>query len=247
MISVVASSITKKHNFVLLRGSFTLAMILSALNCKAAGSELYLAGYEMAKQSNYAFLGYIKPFEGSDLDNGFSNRVWVDYLNYQYNNGAQVVANAPGLSYSVLFNKTTERQSVGIGVGIQDRYTGYSPSQTNDIAGNKVTPTFSLRGIQQITSDVSMNVAGSYAPASGYWVRAALPINVVAYDTKMKTGPEYIIQGQNTVYQIQKFGWFISEIPIRDGFSGGFHLGYSKNNSQVQSIYGGITLVRYFE
>lgn len=98
-----------------------------------------------------------------------------------------------------------------------------------------------LDGKQKIVNNLAVEFMGNYAPNTGYWSRARIPIG-----STVKTGPEYVIQG-NPNYQNQKIGWFISDIDIGSGFKTGVKAGYSKNNSLGGSMYFGLDLTKYIE
>lgn len=229
---------------MLKRIQLTLLIALTLLYsiCKAEGS-LALTGFESAKNNGYYYVGFLNAFEGSSLGNGYVQRFWADYLTYQYNNGiGDVNAKAPGLAYSLGYQKSTETQSWGAYLGIQGRKTNLTPDDAgNDSRGNRGSLVVALEGKQKIVDSLAVELMGNYAPNTGYWSRARVPVG-----TTFKTGPEYAIQG-NSNYQNQKVGWFVSDIDLGSGFKTGAKAGYSKNNGLGGSIYFGLDLTKYIE
>jgi len=219
-----------------------VALALPISICNAEDS-LALAGFESAKNNGYYYVGFLNAFEGSRIGNGYVQRFWVDYLTYQYNNGtSDINAKAPGLSYSLGYQKSTDTQSWGAYLGLQGRRTNLTPDDPgNDSRGNQGSLVIALDGRQKIANNLAVEFMGNYAPNTGYWSRARIPIG-----STVKTGPEYVIQG-NPNYQNQKIGWFISDIDIGSGFKTGVKAGYSKNNSLGGSMYFGLDLTKYIE
>jgi hypothetical protein len=219
-----------------------VALALPISICNAEDS-LALAGFESAKNNGYYYVGFLNAFEGSRIGNGYVQRFWVDYLTYQYNNGtSDINAKAPGLSYSLGYQKSTDTQSWGAYLGLQGRRTNLTPDDPgNDSRGNQSSLVIALDGRQKIVNNLAVEFMGNYAPNTGYWSRARIPIG-----STVKTGPEYVIQG-NPNYQNQKIGWFISDIDIGSGFKTGVKAGYSKNNSLGGSMYFGLDLTKYIE
>ena len=224
------------------RFQIALLLLMPVCICKAEGS-LALTGFESAKNNGYYYVGFLNAFEGSRLGNGYVQRFWADYLTYQYNNGtSDVNAKAPGLAYSLGYQKTTNTQSWGAYLGIQGRKTNLSPDDPgNDSRGNRGSVVIALEGKQKLDDLVAAELMGNYAPNTGYWGRARIPIG-----STIKTGPEYAIQG-NPSYQNQKVGWFVSDIDLGSGFKTGAKFGYSKNNGLGGSMYFGLDLTKYID
>lgn len=219
---------------------FALSSVVNT--CKAEGS-LALTGFESAKNNGYYYVGFLNAFEGSRLGNGYVQRFWADYLTYQYNNGtSDVNAKAPGIAYSLGYQKSTETQSWGAYLGVQGRKTNLSPDDPgNDSRGNRGSVVVALEGRQKLHEAFAVELMGNYAPNTGYWSRARLPIG-----TSIKTGPEYAVQG-NPSYQNQKVGWFVSDIDLGSGFKTGGKLGFSRNNGMGGSLYFGLDLTKYID
>lgn len=216
------------------------AIVLIAKNSNASDS-LVLTGIESSKNNSYYYLGYINSLNDSKLGNGYIQRLWVDYLTYEYSNGtSDINAYAPGISYSLGYQKTKEKYAWGGYIGIQARNTNLSPDDPgNKLRGNRGSIVVAVDGKHQVIDQLFVELMGNYAPDTGYWSRARIPFGIA-----MKTGPEYSIQG-NPNYQNQKIGWFISDIDIGERFKGGIKTGYSKNNGLGGSIYLGLEINKY--
>jgi hypothetical protein len=222
-----------------------IALVALALPFRISSAEgsLALTGFESAKNNGYYYVGFLNAFEGSRLGNGYVQRFWVDYLTYQYNNGAaDINAKAPGLSYSLGYQKSTNTQSWGAYLGLQGRKTNLMPDDPgNDSRGNHGSLVIALEGKQKLVDNLAVELMGNYAPNTGYWSRARIP-----FGSTVKTGPEYAIQG-NPSYQNQKVGWFISDIDLGSGFKTGAKAGYSRNNGLGGSMYFGLDLTKYID
>lgn len=212
-------------------------MTLSMSQCFAQDS-LLLTGYEFAKNTTYGYLGYIKPFDGNQLGNGFAHRYWIDYLAFQYNNGAtDVKAKAPGVSYAINYQKSNQTQSWGTYLGVQDRSTSFSPaSPDNSLSGNKITPFIGLDGHQQLSDFYAANIQGNYAFNSNYWSKAQLAIG-----SKLRTGPEYTILG-GPGFQTKRLDWFVDGIDLGNQTNIGIRFGYSQTNDLGGNPFVGINL-----
>jgi len=222
---------------------FLLAIGLLNSNFSNAADSLALTGFDSAKNNGYYYVGFLNAFDGSRLGNGYVQRFWADYLTYQYYNGtADINAKAPGLAYSLGYQKTTDQYSWGAYLGIQGRRTNLTPDDPgNDSRGNRGAAVVALDGRYKLETYLAAELMGNYAANTGYWSRARIPIGVT-----VKTGPEYSIQG-NPNYQNQKIGWFVSDIDLGSGFKTGGKVGYSKNNGMGGSIYFGLELSKYIE
>lgn len=219
-----------------------LNLILLSGICQAEGS-IALTGFESAKNNGYYYVGFLNALEGSRLGNGFVQRFWADYLTYQYYNGSSDInAKAPGLAYSLGYQKSTETYSWGAYLGLQGRNTNLTPDDPgNDSRGNRGSVVVALDGRQKLHDHLAIELMGNYAPNTGYWSRARIPIG-----SNIKTGPEYSIQG-NPSYQNQKIGWFVSDVDLGSGFKTGAKVGYSKNYGLGGSPYFGLDLSKYFD
>ena len=63
-----------------------VAMLLGFTGQSAAADRLALAGAEYGDDNAYFYAGLLVPFTDSDLGNGFVQRYWLDWLQYEYNN-----------------------------------------------------------------------------------------------------------------------------------------------------------------
>lgn len=220
-----------------------IAILCSSMSAVRASDSIALTGFESAKNNGYYYLGFLNAFDGSRLGNGYVQRFWVDYLTYQYSNGsADINAKAPGLAYSLGYQKTTDQYNWGAYLGIQGRRTNLTPDDPgNDSRGNRGAAVVAIEGRYKPTDFIAAELMANYAANTGYWSRARIPIG-----TQVKTGPEYSIQG-NPSYQNQKIGWFVSDIDLGSGFKTGGKVGYSKNNGLGGSIYFGLELSKYID
>jgi hypothetical protein len=209
----------------------------------AFATDLILSGADTSKNSSYYYLGYITPLEGSELGKGFVNRFWLDYISYDYASGSNTVqASAPGISYSIGFQKTLDKLSFGAFLGAEIRRTELSPiDYSNEAEGTKINPLISVEAQNKFSSFSVINFNASLKPNNmGYWTRVSL-----GFGDKFKTGPEVSIQGDST-YQTNKYGWFISGIDIGNQISIGGKLGMTKTDNTSYLPYIGLNLGKSF-
>jgi hypothetical protein len=230
-----------------------LAMSLfHAADSNASGSLLLLSGAEFSGASNYYWAGFVKPFAGSDLDNGYYQKLSVDYLTYQYQSNGEVSASSPGVVYSIGIGKTNPTQSYSVSLGIYDSNVSTSyPNNQPSSSINRIAPIIGIKGSQLLADNFSIKASGSFTQFGsrddGYWARVAAELKTNALGRSFSTGPEYIAMGESSIYRIRQVGWFFGDILLGSGYSISLHFGLGRNQDNNQANYAGVTLVKYYE
>ena len=213
------------------------------LTCPVYATDLILTGADSSKNSSYYYLGYITPFHGNELGSGYVSRFWLDYIEYDYASGnSRIQASAPGISYSIGFQRSVDKFSFGAFIGAEIRKTELSPNDSsNNANGTKINPLLSLEAQNKFSDFSSINFNGSLEPNTiAYWSRVRLGIG-----NTYKTGPEISIQGDST-YHTKKFGWFLNGINVGKEIYLGGKLGATKTDASSYQPYVGIDLVKSF-
>lgn len=201
-----------------------------------ASEAIILSGAETSKSNSYYYFGYISPLPASTLGNGFVQRIWIDHLTYEYiGGGGTTEAKAPGVAYSLGYQKSLNDYSFGAYIGAQDRTTKLSPNDpTNKSEGNNLAMVMALELTKKFTDTNSIELMASNSPEIGYWSRIRFITG-----QNIKFGPEYSVQG-NDSYRNTKLGLFIGNIPISQNISYQIKIGHSKNDDSKGSTYIGI-------
>lgn len=219
---------------------FSLLFLISS---HTFATDLILSGVDTSKNTSYYYLGYIKPLEGNELGKGFVSRFWFDYLSYDYASGSNTVqASAPGISYSIGFQKILSTFSFGAFLGAEIRKTELSPiDYSNEAEGTIISPLISVEAQNKFSNFSVLNINASLRPnIMGYWTRVSL-----GFGDKFKTGPEVTIQGDST-YQINRYGWFVNGIDIGNQTYIGGSLGVTKADNISYLPYVGLNFVKSF-
>ncbi len=200
-------------------------------------------GINLAKYNSVYYSGYLTPFEGSKLANGYVHRFAADYMTYHYTDGStKVTASAPALGYSAGYRKTTDHYSLGAYLGMQNRYTLLSPGEVhNTEKGNKTSAAITFESRLNLNNSQAALWAGGYASDSNYWTRARYQIG-----SSIITGPELLIQG-NSNFRSNQYGWFVGNFNVGHDWRAMFNLGYSTNNGTDSPFSGGMSLYKYFD
>lgn len=219
---------------------FSLFFFLSG---QTFATDLILSGADTSKNASYYYLGYIKPLQGSELGKGFVSRFWLDYISYDYASiNSRVEATAPGVSYSIGYQKSLETFTFGAFLGAEIRKTELSPiDNSNEAEGTIISPLISVEAQNKFSNFSVLNFNASLRPnIMGYWTRVSL-----GFGDKFKTGPEVTIQGDST-YQIKRYGWFINGIDIGNQTYIGGSLGMIKADGVSNLPYVGLNFVKSF-
>ncbi len=208
----------------------------------SANDSIYLTGLEISKSNSYYYIGYISALPNSKLGNGFVQRIWIDHLSYEYSGGSGYTeAKAPGVSYSVGFQKSNEQYSFGAYLGVQDRNTKLSPNDpSNTSNGNNFAVITALDFTKKFSNSHSLELMGNHSPEIGYWSRIRY-----IHQRDLSFGPEFSVQG-NDSYRNTKIGLFIGNIKIVEKTTAQLRIGHSKNDDLRGSTYFGIDINRSF-
>lgn len=242
MIALTLFVPLQEHLMRLVNKLFCLSLVGLTLVClkTEAKESIVLSGFEYSKNNSYLYAGHISPLGNSSLGNGYVQRVWLDYLTYEYSGGpGNVKAKAPGVTYALGYQAAINDLIWGAYVGVQSRTTSLSPNDPGNTSdGNKVAAIISLDLTQKITNNSSFELMGSNSPTNGYWSRMRLQLG-----DSVKFGPEYSVQG-NDSYRNTKIGFFLGNFMVSNQLNLQLKIGHSKNENLPGSTYIGIDFVQ---
>lgn len=211
---------------------------------KSYGAEsLFLAGADKAKSEGYYYLGYITPFQGSHLGNGYVSRSWIDYNNYNYtSSNRNIDANVKGISYTLGYQQKIDNTLTIAGyAGAIFHNTDLSPDDAgNKNKGSDLNPLIIVEAEKKISSFSTFNINASFEPnADAYWSRIRFGYG----DGNLKTGPEFTLQGDPT-YDAKKITWFINGIETSKDSTLGAKVGFASTNNDPYSGFIGIEFTK---
>lgn len=119
-----------------------MASMLSTLAMPVLAESVWVGGASGADTTRVAYLGRIAPLPGRSLSDGWSYSVFVDYVSYKYNSGAQgIQGTAKGIKFSVGHDFRRDYGSLGLSLGAAASRTMLSPDDPgNSSRGSSVHP-----------------------------------------------------------------------------------------------------------
>jgi len=206
---------------------------------------LALAGAEYGDKNAYVYAGLLVPFRGSDLGNGFVQRYWLDWLQYEYDNGSRTIkAKAPGASVAVGYGKAVTAGSWSIYMGPVWRDTDLSPDDKgSDVRGSQWGANVSLQGDRRLGEDWHANGIASFTTGTdSYWTRVRLTRKL---QSGHAVGLEAVFHG-NDDYSAWQAGVVMLEIRLTPETALGVKGGARKTDGDNTGAYIGFELGRSF-
>jgi len=207
-----------------------------------ADESILLFGVEREKEAGYYYLGNISPLKGSTLGNGYVQRLWLDYNNFNYNlNSTTIDAKAKGLSYAIGYQGSFDKSFSYAGfIGVGVRNTDLSPNDPgNQSEGTEVNPMLIVEAEKKFTDFYKLNFNASTEPsAESYWSRLRF-----SFGDSIKMGPELTMQGDPS-YDTKKIALFISDIEFGKDIKIGAKIGESKTNGSGNQAFIGIEIIK---
>ena len=224
-----------------------LVMVLLGFTGQSAAADRQaLVGAEYGEgNANYYYAGLLVPFPGSDLGNGFVQRYWLDWLQYEYDNGVRTIrAKAPGASVALGYGKTVAEGSWSIYMGPVWRDTDLSPDDPgSDIQGSQWGANFSLQVDRRLGDDWRASGIASFTTGTdSYWTRGRLTRKLLS---GRAVGVEAVFHG-NADYATWLAGVLMLDIRLSPGASLGLKGGARKNEGEDIGAYVGIELAKSF-
>lgn len=206
---------------------------------------LALAGAEYGDENAYYYGGLLVPFPGSDLGNGFVQRYWLDWLQYEYDNDTRTIkAEAPGASVALGYGKAVTAGSWSIYMGPVWRNTNLSPDDKgSDVRGSQWGANISLQGERRFGEDWRVNGIASFTTGTdSYWTRGRLTRKL---QSGQSVGVEAVFHG-NDDYSAWQAGVVMLDIRLTPVTSLGLKGGARKTSGEDIGAYLGIELTRSF-
>lgn len=222
-----------------------LIVLLGLSGQSAAADRLALAGAEYGDENAYFYAGLLAPFTGSDLGNGFVQRYWLDWLQYEYDNGTRTIkARAPGASMALGYGKASAAGSWSVYMGPVWRDTDLSPDdKSSDVRGSQWGANISLQGEHRLGEDWLVNgIAGFTTGTDSYWTRGRLTRKLIS---GRAIGVEAVFHG-NDDYAAWQAGVVMLDIRLGPGTSLGLKGGARKIDDEAIGAYLGIEFARSF-
>lgn len=223
--------------------SFCIAISFLTFAKSYGADSIILAGADKAKAEGYYYLGYITPFQGSSLGNGYVSRTWIDYNNYNYDSSNRNInASVKGISYTLGYQKKLDSTLVVASyVGAIFHDTNLSPDDTgNKSRGSDLNLLILAEAEKKLSNFSTFNINGSFEPgADTYWSRIRLGFG----EGNLKTGPEFTLQGDPT-YDSKKIGWFVSGVEMGKDLNFGAKVGFNSTNDGAYTGFVGIEFTK---
>jgi hypothetical protein len=223
-----------------------LVIALLGYMCQSvAADRLAMAGAEYGDENAYFYAGLLVPFKGSDLGNGFVQRYWLDWLQYEYDNGTRTIkARAPGASAALGYGRVVTTGSWSIYMGPVWRDTNLSPDDKgSDVRGSQWGANISLQGEHRLGEDWLANGIASFTTGTdSYWTRGRLTRKINA---GRSIGVETVFHG-NDDYAAWQAGLMMLDIRLAPGTSLGLKGGARKIDGEDIGAYLGLEFARSF-
>lgn len=225
----------KKNMMKLLLASLTLVSASSVW----AEEKVVLAGAEVGRDSQYAYLGILQPFPGQRLGSGFVQRYWLDYITYQYDKApaqtieVRIVSGEAALGYQ----QSNANSWWGMYLGARYANTRLSPvGPGNEGRGGRLRTKVQLEGETEVGAGWRINGSASHLVGdANYWARLRLQ-TVLA--NQLRVGPEVIVQGDSS-YSAYKVGAFVGNIKLGASTALTLKAGMNKSGDAPASLYAG--------
>jgi len=206
---------------------------------------LALAGADYGGENAYYYVGLLVPFPGSNLGNGFVQRYWVDWLQYEYESSNQTIkAEALGASVALGYGKAAAKGAWSVYLGPVWRDTSLSPDDRgSDVRGAQWGMSISLQGDRRIGDDWRVNGIASFTTSTdSYWTRGRVTKKLLS---GYAAGLEAVFHG-NDDYSAWQAGAVLLDIRLAPQASMGLKCGARKSSGEDMGAYIGIELARSF-
>jgi hypothetical protein len=206
---------------------------------------LALAGAEYGDKNAYVYAGLLVPFPGSNLGNGFIQRYWLDWLQYEYDAGERTIkAKAPGASVALGYGKAVEAGAWSVYLGPVWRNTDLSPDdRDSDVRGTQWGMNLSLQGNRKIGDDWRVNGIASFTTGTdSYWTRGRITRKLLS---GYAAGLEVVVHG-NDDYSAWQAGAVLLDIRLSQQVSLGLKGGARESSGEDMGAYLGVELARSF-
>lgn len=219
--------------------------VTSPQEASQPSERLALAGADYGGENAYYYVGLLVPFPGSNLGNGFVQRYWVDWLQYEYESSNQTIkAEALGASVALGYGKAAAKGAWSVYLGPVWRDTSLSPDDRgSDVRGAQWGMSISLQGDRRIGDDWRVNGIASFTTSTdSYWTRGRVTKKLLS---GYAAGLEAVFHG-NDDYSAWQAGAVLLDIRLAPQASMGLKCGARKSSGEDMGAYIGIELARSF-
>lgn len=191
-----------------------MASLLWILATPAFAESVWVGGVSAGDTTQVAYLGRVGPLPGKRLSDGWSQSVFVDYVSYEYDSGAQrIQGTAKGIKFSVGREFGLDHGWLGLSLGVAASRTTLSPDDPgNANRGSSVHPVGELQWRSKADATWRSNAYGQYVFGArrnfaNAFLGRGLP-NGMAIGPQVSTGgdPSYRIHGLALALSGWKFG-----------------------------------------
>lgn len=204
-----------------------------------AQEKVALAGAEVSRDSQYAYLGILSPLPGQQLGKGFVQRYWLDYIAYQYDKTPlqTIEARIAGGEAALGYQQSDARSWWGVYLGARYANTRLSPDDLeNHDRNGRLRAKLQLEGETEVGAGWRINgIASHLVGDANYWARLRLQIML---GDQLRVGPEVIVQGDSN-YSAYKVGAFVGNIRLGASTALTLKAGMSKPEDAPASLYAG--------
>jgi len=218
---------------------------LSPQETSQSSERLALAGADYGGENAYYYVGLLVPFPGSNLGNGFVQRYWVDWLQYEYESNNQTIkAEALGASVALGYGKAAAKGAWSVYLGPVWRDTSLSPDDRgSDVRGAQWGMSISLQGDRRFGNDWRANGIASFTTSTdSYWTRGRVTKKL---PSGYAAGLEAVFHG-NDDYSAWQAGAVLLDIQLSPQASMGLKCGARRSSGEDTGAYIGLELARSF-
>ena len=230
----------------MLRTLLMVGLLYGAVIAPASAQRgIALAGMEVSRDDQYAYLGAVLPLPGQRLGNGFVQRYWIDYIGYRYQQSAlqDIDAKVLGGEAALGFQQAESGSWWGAYLGARYANTRLSPDDPgNDDRGPRWRAKLQIEGETSLAGNWRINGILSHQIANDdYWARVRLQ---TTFKNKWHVGPEFVAQGDSN-YSAQKLGAYVGNIWL-GGSALTLKAGVNNPEDFSRSMYAGAELYMPF-
>jgi hypothetical protein len=214
--------------------------VWSAQACAQSG--IALTGVEASRDKQYAYLGAVLPWPGTELGQGWVQRYWLDYDAYRYEKLPRqyIDTRVTGVEAALGYQQGGATGWWAAYLGARYADTRLSPNDPdNDNADRQWRAKLQFEGETALSKDWRINgIVSHLAGDPNYWLRLRAQTTL---ERQWHIGPEIIVQG-DAYYSAFKLGVFVGNILLDQTSALTLRAGLGQTEADPVSLYLGAEL-----
>lgn len=221
---------------------------LCSTMASAHAETLVFGGAEGSRNSSYAYLGGVSPFDGNDLGRGWYKKTVLSMVRYSYESTEQgpvteITGRVPGIEAGVGHAWQFEKQKLDLSATIGYRHVSLSPFDPKDEkTGSIITLNPQLIAYTPLTGKFDADLIANYAIGLGS--SFARIRSGYQQDNGVRVGLEGK-QLAGRTYSVHMLGAFVA-IPLQGKLTLELNLGREKPKDEHSATYAGIAFSTAF-